>query len=132
LIISRPTSSQKRPWGILSRSTWQESYAARRTDPKLLNALGNFVLRDGYTVGQFSGAGVSVVYDCEGIQVLGPVNIPSPAGPTGGLPTGTVSNGSTVDFILSNGQSARFLFVGLDGIISGWNGAADVDGLLIK
>src|SRR5262249_25712381 len=35
-------------------------------------------------------------------------------------PTGTVFNG-TKDFVLSNGLPARFIFVGLDGSIIGWN-----------
>jgi uncharacterized protein (TIGR03118 family) len=34
-----------------------------------------------------------------------------------------VFNGSN-DFVLSNGQPARFIFVGVDGVLSGWNAAA--------
>lgn len=109
-----------------------ESYGARRTDPKLLNAWGISFSATGTPWISSTGAGVSVVYDREGLQVLAPVNIPSPAGPTGGTPTGTVANGTTTDFILSNGQSARFLFVNLDGIISGWNPAAGSNAVLIK
>ena len=37
-----------------------------------------------------------------------------------GPPTGTVFNGSN-DFVLPDGQPARFLFAALDGTISGWN-----------
>jgi uncharacterized protein (TIGR03118 family) len=36
-------------------------------------------------------------------------------------PTGAVFN-DTTDFMLSNGQPARFIFAGLDGSIIGWNG----------
>lgn len=106
------------------------SYGAKRIDTNLLNAWGISFSASGIPWVSSPGAGVSVVYDREGLQVLAPVKIPSPAGPTGGLPTGTVSNSSSTDFILSNGQAARFLFVGLDGVISGWNGGANA--LLIK
>ena len=37
--------------------------------------------------------------------------------------TGAVFN-STSDFVLSNGSPARFIFDGIDGVISGWNPAA--------
>jgi uncharacterized protein (TIGR03118 family) len=109
-----------------------DSYGAARIDQKLLNAWGISFSATGTPWIGSTGAGVSTVYDREGVQVLAPVNIPSPAGPTGGTPTGTVSNSNTADFILSNGQAGRFLFVGLDGVISGWNGAAGSNALLIK
>lgn len=108
------------------------SYGASRIDPKLLNAWGISFSATGTPWIGSTGAGVSTVYDREGLQVLAPVNIPSPAGATGGTPTGTVANSSATDFILSNGQAARFLFVGLDGVISGWNGPAGSNALLIK
>lgn len=41
-------------------------------------------------------------------------------------PTGTVFNG-TSDFVLSNGQPARFLFDGLDGSVFGWNGGGTAE-----
>ncbi|HSC38105.1 MAG TPA: TIGR03118 family protein, partial [Chitinophagaceae bacterium] len=68
----------------------------------------------------------------EGAIVRPAVNIPSPGGATGGNPTGVVFSGSATDFKLSNGQPARFIFVGVDGILSGWNGAAGNNALLIK
>ncbi|RYY17447.1 MAG: TIGR03118 family protein [Chitinophagaceae bacterium] len=108
------------------------SYGAKRIDTKLLNGWGISFSATGTPWISSAGAGFSLVVDREGTQVLAPVNIPSPAGPTGGTPTGTVSNSSTTDFILSNGQAGRFLFVNLDGVISGWNGAAGANALLIK
>jgi len=39
----------------------------------------------------------------------------------GGAPSGIVFNGST-GFKLTNNNPARFIFVGTDGVISGWNG----------
>jgi uncharacterized protein (TIGR03118 family) len=108
------------------------SYHAARIDPKLLNAWGIAFSSTGTPWISSTGAAVSTIYDREGKEVLAPVNIPSPAGPTGGTPTGTVFNAGTTDFILSNGQAARFLFVNLDGVISGWNGGAGGNALLIK
>lgn len=109
-----------------------DSYHANRIDPKLLNAWGIAFSATGTPWISSTAGGVSTIYDREGVQVLAPVNIPSPAGPTGGTPTGQVLNASNSDFILSNGQAARFLFVNLDGVISGWNGAAGSNALLIK
>ena len=108
------------------------SYGASRVDPNLLNAWGIAFSATGTPWISSTGAGVSVIYNREGIQVLAPVNIPSPGGATGGTPTGQVANSSATDFILSNGQAARFMFVNLDGVISGWNGAAGSNALLIK
>jgi len=98
-------------------------YHAARIDPKLLNAWGLAFSPNGIAWISSEGAGVSTVYDKEGLEVRPPVAIPSPGAPTGGHPTGVVFNGSA-DFVLSNGQPARFIFVGDDGVLSGWNGAA--------
>ncbi|HEY7426440.1 MAG TPA: TIGR03118 family protein [Gemmataceae bacterium] len=52
------------------------------------------------------------------------VNIPTPNGPTGGTPTGTVFNtgGGAGAFQLPNGKPATFLFDTEDGTLIGWNG----------
>jgi uncharacterized protein (TIGR03118 family) len=70
---------------------------------------------------------VSTVYNREGGTQLAPVNIPSPGGTEGGNPTGVVFSASTTDFIIPAGNggaaaSARFIFVGVDGVVSAWNG----------
>jgi len=39
---------------------------------------------------------------------------------------------SAADFKLSNNAAGRFFFVGVDGILSGWNGAAGNNALVIK
>ena len=36
-------------------------------------------------------------------------------------PTGTIFNGSSIDFLLAPGDPAVFIFVTQDGTISGWN-----------
>lgn len=110
----------------------KEGYEAKRIDPKLINGWGIAFSSGGTAWLGSQGAGVSTVYDREGLQTLAPVAIPSPGGPTGGNPTGVVFNASNTDFLLSNGAAGRFLFVGVDGIISGWNSAAGSTALLIK
>ena len=108
------------------------SYGAAHIDPVLLNAWG-IAFSSGGTPWVASQAGhVSTVYDKEGVTVRPPVNIPSPGGATGGNPTGVVFSGSATDFILSNGQPARFIFVGVDGILSAWNGGAGNNAFLVK
>jgi uncharacterized protein (TIGR03118 family) len=98
-----------------------DEYDAARVDPLLLNAWGLTFSPTGIAWISAQAAGVSTVYSSEGLQILPAVSIPSPAGATGGNPTGVVFNGTT-DFKLANGNPARFIFDGLDGIISGWNG----------
>lgn len=99
-------------------------YGAATIDPVLINGWGIAFSPGGTPWVASQGGHVSTIYNSEGvIQSISPVAIPSPGGPTGGNPTGVVFNGSNTDFILSNGQAARFIFAGLDGVISGWNAA---------
>ena len=67
----------------------------------------------------YTGAGVSVPINGTGTVTIPPPKN-APAGTTA-TPTGTVFNGSS-DFVLPNGNPARFIFVTEDGTISGWNG----------
>jgi uncharacterized protein (TIGR03118 family) len=96
-------------------------YNPVRVDPLLVNAWGIAFSPTGTIWVSAEGTGVSTVYNKEGAQVLAPVAIPSPSATTGGHPTGQVFNGSR-GFRLSNGNPARFIFAGADGVISGWNG----------
>jgi uncharacterized protein (TIGR03118 family) len=69
-----------------------------------------------------NGTGVSTLYSGSGAPQALVVTIPPAATSTeGGVPTGTVFNG-TADFELPTGGPAKFIFVGEDGTISGWNG----------
>lgn len=95
-------------------------YNPMRMDTNLVNAWGLAFNTTGIAWMSAEAAGLSVVYDKEGNQVRPPVAIPTVNAPMGGHPTGIVFNG-TGDFKLANGNPARFLFVGDDGIISGWN-----------
>jgi len=97
-----------------------DEYAPKRVDPLLVNAWGLVFSGNGTAWISAQGAGVSTIYDKDGQQVLAAVSIPSPNEPTGGHPTGVVFNAST-DFTLPNGNPARFIFDGDDGVLSGWN-----------
>ena len=97
------------------------SYNAKRVDPLLQNAWGMSFGITGLPWISSPNSGISTIYDREGAFIFGPIVIPSPAGPTGGTPTGQVANFSSPDFILPNGVAASFIFANLDGIISAWN-----------
>lgn len=111
----------------------KSGYNAAHIDPALINAWGLAFSSGGTAWVNSTGGHVSAVYDKDGafIAARPAVNIPSPGGATGGSPTGIVFN-STTDFVLSNGKPAAFIFVGVDGILSGWNGPAGNNALVIK
>ncbi|MBC7950175.1 MAG: TIGR03118 family protein [Chitinophagaceae bacterium] len=102
-------------------------YGASRIDPTLINGWGIAFSPTGTPWVNSQGGHVSDVYDREGAQVLPPVHIPSPGGNEGGNPTGISFNSNAADFIIPSGNAAppsaaRFIFVGVDGILSAWNG----------
>jgi len=96
-------------------------YNPARIDPLLVNAWGISFSTGGTIWISAEGTGKSAVYNKDGNQVLAAVTIPSSTGPSGGHPTGQVFN-SGAGFRLPNGNPARFIFAGADGVISGWNG----------
>ena len=104
-----------------------EKYHANRVDPNLLNAWGLSFGDNGAAWISAQGAGVSTIYDREGRELLAAVNILTP-----GLATGVVNNTSDKDFLLSNGKAAKFIFVGVDGLITGWNSGSGGITTLIK
>jgi uncharacterized protein (TIGR03118 family) len=97
------------------------AYGAPHQDAKQMNAWGLSWSPTGTAWVNSQSGHVSALYSGEGVAPRAAVDIPSPVDTIGGNPTGTVFNGSTA-FLLPNGNPARFLFVGLDGILSGWNG----------
>lgn len=100
-------------------------YAAPNMDPTLLNAWG-LVFSPTGTAWISSQAGhVTNIYNSEGVPrlPLNPVSIPSPGAPTGGNPTGVVFNGNPADFVIPGKGAAVFIFDGVDGVISAWNGS---------
>ncbi len=99
-----------------------DEYAAARIDPAFINGWGIAFSGSGTAWVSAEGTGLSEVWDKDGNQVIPAVTIPSAGdAATGGHPSGQVFNSSS-DFNLPNGKPARFIFAGLDGIISGWNG----------
>jgi uncharacterized protein (TIGR03118 family) len=107
-------------------------YHAARTDATLINAWGLAFSPNGIAWVNSESGHVSEVWDNLGNILRPAVNIPSPGDSVGGNPTGIVFNSTPSDFWLSNGAKATFIFVGNDGILSGWNGAAGANALLIK
>jgi len=106
------------------------SYSPALIDPTLQNAWGLAWAPSGIAwVNSMSGH-VSELYTGEGAIVRQPINIPSPTDTIGGLPTGIVFAGGA-GFTLSDNQAPNFLFVGVDGVFSGWNGAAGNNALRI-
>ncbi|MBA4166494.1 MAG: TIGR03118 family protein [Chitinophagaceae bacterium] len=100
-------------------------YGALHTDSTLINAWGIAFNPTGVPWVNAQGGHVSEIYDKEGTILRPPVWIPGPAKNVPGNPSGIVFN-ATNDFVLSDGASAKFLFVGVDGVFSGWNpGAGD-------
>ena len=99
-------------------------------DPSLQNAWGIAWSPTGIAWVNSEASHLSHLYTGEGAIVRAAVNIPSPTDTIGGAPTGIVFAGGA-GFTLANGQAAAFLFVGDDGVISGWNGAAGNNALRI-
>jgi uncharacterized protein (TIGR03118 family) len=99
-------------------------------DPSLQNAWGIAWSPTGIAWVNSEASHLSHLYTGEGAIVRPAVNIPSPTDSIGGAPTGIVFAGGA-GFKLANGQPAAFLFVGDDGVLSGWNGAAGNNALRI-
>jgi uncharacterized protein (TIGR03118 family) len=97
-------------------------YNPLRVVPDLKNAWGMAFAPSGPDWVNAEVTGLSMIFNTQGGDVRAPVAIPSPGSDAGGgHPTGIVFNGSS-GFRLPNGNPARFIFVGVDGVISGWNG----------
>jgi len=104
-------------------------YGAENIIPTLKNAWGLTWSTTGTPWTGSQAGHVSDVMDSIGhrIAAIDPVNISSPGASTGGNPTGVVFNPTAGQFVIPSGnasaaQAARFIFVGVDGVISGWNG----------
>jgi uncharacterized protein (TIGR03118 family) len=105
--------------------------SSTRVDASLINAWGLTFSSGGTAWIGSQGGHVSDVYNSEGGVALPDVNIPSPGNPNGGgNPTGVVFNGTNSIFPIPNGlgnpaanPAARFIFVGVDGVVSAWNGS---------
>jgi len=101
------------------------NYNAAHIDANLKNAWGLAWVASGIAWVNAQAGHVSNLYNGEGVKLGLTVSIPSPGGP-GGNPTGIIFNPNAADFVIPSGNSApqgaaRFIFVGVDGIVSGWN-----------
>ena len=102
------------------------NYNAATVDPTLKNGWGIAWSPGGTAWVNSQGGHVSELYNGQGIKAALTVNIPSPGGSEGGNPTGIVFNPNVADFVIPSGNTtpatrALFIFVGVDGIVSGWN-----------
>ena len=123
------TPASQQNFNIVNLVASDASFTGARVDPHLLNAWGIAFSATGTAWISSTGDHSSVVYNSAGAQVLAPVTIPTHGAATGGIPTGQVFNSST-GFKLLNGNPARFIFAGIDGVISGWNGGAAAVGMV--
>ncbi|SDP26654.1 TIGR03118 family protein [Nakamurella panacisegetis] len=103
---------------------------AAHTDANLKNPWGISFLPGSPLWISDNGAGVSTLYDGAGVATPLVVTIPAAASsaPSGGTPTGTVSNPAAAGFVVSeNGVSSpsRFLFATEDGTLAGWSPTVD-------
>jgi len=102
---------------------------ARYTDPLLVNGWG-LVYGPGFPFWvSDAGSGWSTIYNGGGVKQGLEVVVPSANGRGPGSPTGIVFNGSQ-DFQIQ-GSPAVFLFATLDGTISGWVPAVNLNDALI-
>jgi uncharacterized protein (TIGR03118 family) len=113
---------------LVANKSW---YNPVLVDPTLQNAWGLAWSPTGIAWVNSNGGQVSELYTAEGAIVRPPVHIPSPTDTIGGVPSGIVFSGN-MGFTLANHQGSSFLFVGEDGVLSGWNGAAGNNALRIK
>jgi uncharacterized protein (TIGR03118 family) len=99
------------------------SFTGARVDAHLLNGWGIAFSATGTAWISSPGDHSTVIYNgLTGAQGLAPVTIPTHGATTGGLATGQIFNPSTGFKLTSNNNPAKFIFAGLDGVISGWNG----------
>jgi uncharacterized protein (TIGR03118 family) len=104
-----------------------DEYSPQRIDPNLKNGWGLSFSPGGIAWVSAQATHVSVVYRGDGSQLIPPVHIPSPGSDEGGNPSGNVFNPKNTDFVIPSANAnpatgAAFIFAGLDGVISAWNG----------
>jgi len=102
-----------------------------RLDNTLLNSWGIAWNPAGVPWINANHMGISEVFTAEGAISRQPVNIPTPTDSIGGPATGIVLAAGK-GFKLPNGGGAVFLFVGEDGILSGWNPPAGNNAMVVR
>ncbi len=107
---------------------------AEHVDQNLVNPWGMAVSSGGTIWVSNNGTGTSTLYNQQGVANPLVVTIPgSPHSRGPGRPTGIVFNSTSFFKVTKNGSSqpARFIFVGEDGTISGWNPTLDQNNAII-
>ena len=95
------------------------SVPAQTTDPSFINPWGVSASPNWWISAQ--GSGLNFVLPVTGVTAF-KVTVPLAAQPTvSGLPSGSVTTGGAVGFLLPDGAAPNFFFSTLDGTISGWN-----------
>ncbi|HLZ85698.1 MAG TPA: TIGR03118 family protein [Puia sp.] len=108
------------------------TYGPKTVDTTLQNAWGLTWSPTGIAWVNSNGGHVSELYTAEGGIVRPGVRIPSPTDTMGGVPSGVVFSGGKGFALANDKQGSLFLFVGEDGVLSGWNGAEGNNALRIK
>ncbi|MGA2591262.1 MAG: TIGR03118 family protein [Bryobacteraceae bacterium] len=107
---------------------------ADHQDPNLVNPWGNGFGASPFWIGN-NGTGTSTLYDGAGDIIPLVVDIPAAGGATKGGPvTGVIYNtfgSNTAAFNVAAGEPAFFIFCSEDGLISGWNPAANPNALVL-
>ena len=126
-VVQHPLKSFKQINLVANKSL----YNPKTIDATLINGFGLAWSPTGAAWVNSVGGHVSEIYNADGTIGRPNVKIPSPTDINGnGLPTGIVFSGGK-GFQIPNG-SALFLFSGFDGVISGWNVAADLTAKRLK
>ena len=127
-VLSTAAICQADPFFIQTNLVSSVPALAAFTDPNLKNPWGiaSSATSPFWVANQLTST--STLYNSTGQPQALIVTIPGTSGGGAG-PTGTVFN-NTGTFQLSNGANATFLFAGLDGTISGWNGAAGTTAII--
>jgi uncharacterized protein (TIGR03118 family) len=100
------------------------SGVAPNTDPSLVNAWGMSRSTTSDWWVSDNKTGLSTLYSGNGTKNSLVVTIPANVNNKNtkiGSPTGLIFNGSPVNFVLSNGLAAAFIFSTIDGTIAAWN-----------
>jgi uncharacterized protein (TIGR03118 family) len=102
-------------------------------DPNLVNPWGLTASANGPFWVSDNNAGVSTLYNGQGVPQSLVVAIPQPDGSPGGAPTGVVFNSSPGFKVSENGVSGTslFIFATEDGTIAGWSPGVDLNNAVI-
>ncbi len=129
LVSTQVASAQYRVQNLVSNQAGK----AKNTDKNLVNAWGIAYAPGGAFWVSDAGTGLSTLYNGVGMPQSLVVTVPTATGSGVGTPTGIVSNSTSSFPIFKGGISwpALFVFVTLDGTISGWTPLADPTNAII-